>query len=115
MSLSDAGRIRSFNTIQDRLGPEVAGAIMELTNPLGWSDVARSAEVQDLSRRMDGVEHRLGGVEQKLSEHDRRFDRLDDRMDRFEAALREQTHVYIGALAGFMAVMTAVIGLLVHL
>ena len=122
MSVSDAGRTQSFNTIREKLGPEVAAAIMDLTNPAGWTDVARTSDVEAVAQRLAGVEqrldhvdHRLDGIERRLDGHDRRFDRIDDRMDSFEAALREQTRFFAATLAGTMAAMTAVIGLIVHL
>jgi hypothetical protein len=108
VSVSDAGRTEAFNTIRDRLGPEVAAAIMNVTNPLEWTDVARSSDVRELSSEM----RELSSDVRQLG---RRMDGVEHRLDRIETALREQTHVYIGALVGLMAVMTAVVGLLVHL
>ena len=111
MVISDAERHRLHGKLDVVLGEEDSAVLMEHLPPSGWSDVARTRDLDVLRREMAALEQRI----------DLRFEAVDARLDtmeaRFEAslerALREQTTRFLvmnGALITLLLSLQQVLG-----
>ena len=81
MSISEQQRLHLFHRLEERLGAEEAGTMMELLPPVGWADVATKTDLAHLERRFDRLEDR--------------FDRLEDRFDRLDGRLETMAGVQV--------------------
>jgi uncharacterized protein YdcH (DUF465 family) len=87
---------------------EVAATLMSHLPPAGWSDVARTPEV---NAKFDEVFARFEQVDKRFEQVDKRFEQVDRRFDRVDAKIAElasmkryvvTTGLALGALvAGF--------------
>ncbi len=63
MALDERARHELFLRLEQALGPESAGTLMELLPPVGWADVATKRDLDGLEQRMDlrfeALEHKL--------------------------------------------------------
>lgn len=128
MAITDAERHHLHTKLDEVLGPEDAAVLISHLPPSGWSDVARTRDLDVLGSRLDTridhVEARLEARIERVAERtDRRFDLVDQRFATMEArmdatierAIREQTNrflVYTGAL---VAVATTVQGVVAQI
>lgn len=53
MTISERSRQNLFNRLDEQLGPEEAETMMELLPHQGWSDVARTGDIQALERSLN--------------------------------------------------------------
>ena len=53
MTISERSRQNLFNRLDEQLGPEEAETMMELLPYQGWSDVARTGDIQALERSLN--------------------------------------------------------------
>ena len=138
MAITDAERHRLHTKLDEVLGEDDAAVLISHLPPSGWSDVARTRDLDQLEARLIGRGDRLDGrIDRvdaridRLEEHidhrfalvDERFNRVDERFNTMEArfdatverVLREQTHRFLAfscAIATLVvAVLSAVIGL----
>ena len=79
MSISEAQRFEMHLGLRNTLGDVVANSLMEHLPPSGWSDVARTNDI-------DRVEARLTD---RFDRADERMDRMDKRIDGLEAEMRD--------------------------
>ena len=102
MTITEAQRFEMHLGLRDKLGDDVANTLMEHLPPSGWSDVARTHDIDRLDTKIDAVEKRL----------DAKIDNLESRMNsefaivhRDIKGLKITLHVTIGIM------ITAALGL----
>jgi hypothetical protein len=138
MAITDAERHRLHTKLDEVLGEDDAAVLISHLPPSGWSDVARTRDLEHLEARVAGQVDRLDGRIDRFEEHmdhrfalvDARFSRIDERFNtmderfntmeaRFDATvervLREQTHRFLAFSCGIatlsVTVLSAVIGI----
>lgn len=95
MVITDAQRHRLHTKLDQVLGEEDAAVLTSHLPPSGWSDVART-------RDLDQLETRLA---QRFETMDARFDTLDARFDaKLQRELREQMARFIVAMVAVVSV-----------
>jgi hypothetical protein len=92
MVVDERGRHRLFRRLEEVLGPDEAGTLMEHLPPVGWADVARKSDIEALHREMVHLEERLS-------------DRFDAKL---ESKLNSQTRTLVTLMS---AQVVAVAGL----
>ena len=123
MVITDAERHRLHSKLDEVLGEEDAAVLISHLPPSGWSDVARTRDLDQLEARLDGRIDRLDGrVDRLEARMDHRFELIEERFNTMEArfdatlerVLREQTHRFLAFSGGIatisVAVLSAVIG-----
>ena len=56
MAISEAQRFEMHLGLRNTLGDDVANSLMEHLPPSGWSDVARTNDIDRIEARMDRLE-----------------------------------------------------------
>ena len=59
MSISEAQRFDMQVGLRQQLGDDVANSLMEHLPPSGWSDVARTRDIEFIEKRLGMIEKRL--------------------------------------------------------
>ena len=59
MSISEAQRFDMQIGLRQKLGDDVANSLMEHLPPSGWSDVARTRDIEFIEKRLEIIEKRL--------------------------------------------------------
>ena len=108
MAVTDQARNQLFNRLREALGDEDAATMMELLPPVGWADVARQRDLDQLGASID---QRFDGLEARL---DLRFDAVEQRFATRDD-LRSQTYHFIGWMLTANATTAAIIGVLLTL
>jgi hypothetical protein len=108
VAISEKERRELFNRLEEALGPEGAGTLMDMLPPAGWVDVATKHDLAALEQRLD---QRIDGLEQRF---DGRFDGLDQ-IFVTKAELHAQTRTFITWTLTSQATLVAVVALLVAL
>ena len=72
MAVDEGRRHRMYARLEEVLGPDHANTLMEYLPPVGWADVARRSDIEDLRREMAHemalLEHGLEAkIESKLN------------------------------------------------
>lgn len=98
MTISEAQRFEMHLGLRNTLGDDVANSLMEHLPPSGWSDVARTADIDRIDARIDRLEARI--------------DRLEADMKEGFQSIRSSMRVMVGA---FVAVSIGIIVMLVQL
>lgn len=62
MSISEAQRFDMQVGLRQQLGDVVANSLMEHLPPSGWSDVARTRDIEFIEKRLGMIEKRLNVV-----------------------------------------------------
>lgn len=62
MSISEAERFDTHVGLRSHLGDDVANTLMEHLPPSGWSDVARTRDIEFIDKRIGMLEKRLNVV-----------------------------------------------------
>jgi uncharacterized membrane protein YjjP (DUF1212 family) len=68
MTISEAQRFEMHLGLRKALGDDVANSLMEHLPPSGWSDVARTSDIDHLHLRIDHLEARLDRLEVEMRE-----------------------------------------------
>lgn len=68
MTISEAQRFEMHLGLRKALGDDVANSLMEHLSPSGWSDVARTSDIDRLDLRIDHLEARLDRLEAEMCE-----------------------------------------------
>lgn len=98
MAVTDQARNLLFNRLREALGDDEAATMMELLPPVGWAEVARRSDLDQLERRL---ELRFAALGERFAAVDARFDGVEKRLD--------QTNRFIGwMIASNAALITAV-------
>jgi hypothetical protein len=91
--VTEQQRSRLHRKLEEQLGAEEAGTMMELLPPVGWADVATKQDLRHLEDRFDRADLRFGGIELELRE--------------IRAELRGNLRSYVGWLLSSHAVLLA--------
>ena len=82
MAVDDCRRHRLYRRLEEVLGQDEAGTLMDHLPPVGWADVARRSDTEALRQEMVHLE-----------------DRLSDRFDaKLESKLNSQTKTLVGLM-----------------
>ena len=135
MTISDAQRHKLHSKLDQVLGEEDAAVLISHLPPSGWSDVARTRDLDQLAERLEAkmdagfasvdarfdlVDARFGIVDERFARveerFEARFERVDERFDTMEArfdaklerALREQTNRFLVSAGLMLTVATTV-------
>ena len=65
---TDAQRRHLFDQLGEVLTPESRDALMELLPPVGWSDIARQADIHELRGEMSEVRGEMSEVRGEMAE-----------------------------------------------
>lgn len=114
MANPDAQRHRLHTKLDQVLGEEDAAVLISHLPPSGWSDVARTRDLDVFEARVDArfavVDTRFDSLEAVLAA---RFDASDARSDaRLERAMREQLARVLVGMAGLLTIFGTVQALL---
>jgi hypothetical protein len=93
VAISEKERHELFNRLEEALGPEGAGTLMDMLPPAGWADVATKQDLAALTSRIDGL----------------------DQVFVTKAELHAQTRTFITWTLTSQATLVAVVALLVSL
>ena len=103
MAITEEGRHKLYQRLDEVLGKEVATVLMEHLPPVGWADVATKRDLDALEIRID---HRFVTVDQ-------RFDALESRTDASESRLRAEIHkATVQLLFALVALAASVVGVI---
>ena len=104
--------------LDELLGSDVAGDLMESLPPFDWTQIATKEDLQLIHGRLDNMDRRFDLVDQRLDNMDQRFDLVDQRFDnmdrRFDLLDKRvgitmlkmniaSTVVLLGAMSGLLA------------
>src|SRR5205807_7585552 len=74
MSIDERARHRLFLRLEEILGPEEAGVLMEHLPPVGWGDVGTKQDIALLEARMEAMKHEiLGTMRQEMARNTATF------------------------------------------
>jgi hypothetical protein len=143
MAITDAERHQLHSKLDVVLGPEDAAVLISHLPPSGWSDVARTRDLDVVESRLDTkidhvaarLEARIDRVEARLESRidevearlESRIERLGERTDgrvatmearmdaSIERAIREQTNRFLVYTGALVAIATTVQGVVVQI
>jgi hypothetical protein len=81
VAITDAERHRLHTKLDEVLGEEDAAVLISHLPPSGWSDVARTRDLDLLEARID---QRFDAIDKRFEATDKRFDAIDKRFDAFD-------------------------------
>jgi hypothetical protein len=84
MPSSEAERFTLHQTLRSLMPEAVADTLMSHLPPTGWSDIARTADIDAQNPRFDRIDAKFVEIDKKFVEIDARFDRIDARLDRID-------------------------------
>ena len=87
-----------YHTLQKVLGQPVADTLMNHLPPGGWGDVARKADIDRITLRLDQIDRRLDQIDQRFEQIDRRLDQIDQRFEQIDRRL-DQLDFNVAGLA----------------
>lgn len=118
MTSHERRRHRMRSKLDEVLGSDVAGDLMESLPPFDWTRIATKDDLQVLHGRLDNMDRRFDLVDQRFDNLDRRLDNMDQRFDnmdrRFDLLDKRvgitmlkmnlaSTIVLLGAMTGLLA------------
>lgn len=97
--------------LDEVLGPDVAGDLMESLPPFDWTRIATKDDLQLIHGRLDNMDRRFDLVDQRFDNLDRRFDNMERRFDLLDKRVGitmlnmniASTIVLLGAMTGLLA------------
>lgn len=98
MSTGEARRHDLYNALTEFIGEDRADTLMAYLPSREASDLATSADVEDLSSRIDHLETRFDRVEDRLDRVEDRLDSMNQRLDR----------LFLTLTAGLIAIVATV-------
>ena len=110
MTITQADRFEMHSGLQQALGDNVANILMEHLPPSGWSDVARTRDIDLLREDMNGLEVRLRtDMNEFKSEICTDIREMNARLDHHTKWLIGIAVTYGAALLGTIVALVAVI------
>lgn len=113
MTIDEATRHAIHEAFITQMGPDLAGALMELLPPVGWADVATRHDIGALKQDIGALKHDIGALREDMVDLEarlnQRFDeRLDDKLAATEAGLRTEIADRLRSMTVWMASVYAV-------
>lgn len=117
MTITEESRYQLYKRLEATLGADDANTLMEHLPPVGWRDVATTADVaavrsdlvqleQRLALRFESLEPRFDAIDQRFEALDHRFDALDQSWQaRQSEALHRQFVQTVSSMAALLTVM----------
>jgi hypothetical protein len=103
MTITEAQRFEMHLGLRDKLGDDVTNTLMEHLPPSGWSDVARTHDINRLDDRISSLETRL----------DSRIDSLEKRMTTEFASVHRDLESVRQEVKGIRTTLRTTIGIMV--
>lgn len=104
MTSDERRRHRMRSKLDEVLGSDVAGDLMESLPPFDWTQIATKEDLQLIHGRLDNMDRRFDLVDQRFDNMDRRFDLLDKRVGITMLKMNiASTIVLLGAMSGLLA------------
>lgn len=104
MTSHERRRHRMRSKLDEVLGSDVAGDLMESLPPFDWTRIATKDDLQVIHGRLDNMDRRFDLVDQRFDNLDRRFDLLDKRVGITMLKMNlASTIVLLGAMTGLLA------------
>lgn len=120
MTVSEDQRFRMHQELRKVLGDEVGNTVMEHLPPLGWGDVARTKDIDNLADRMTQIDQRhtmrTDSLEERLTSRiDGVEERLSMRIDFIETRLKSITTTLQVMIGAMVTVSTGIIVMLIQI
>lgn len=97
-------RHRMRAKLDEVLGTDVAGDVMEALPPFDWTRIATKDDLQLIHGRLDNIDGRLDNLDGRFDNMDRRFDLLEQRMNVTMLKISlGSTLVSLAAISGLLA------------
>ena len=98
--------------LDEVLGSDVAGDLMESLPPFDWTRIATKDDLQLIHGRLDNVDRRFDLMDQRFDLMDQRFDNIDRHFGLFDKRVGitmlkmniASTIVLLGAMSGLLAI-----------
>ena len=110
MAITDAQRHRLHNKLDQVLGEEDAAVLISHLPPSGWSDVARTSDLDELERRIETrADARFAVVDSRFAVVDSRFETMEARFGAaIERSMREQMGRFLVGVGVLMTVVSTI-------
>jgi len=127
----ERSRLEVVQALSEKLGPEVAAALMECVPPFSWMEIVTKRDLAEFERRLnlrfdmvdarfgaldsrfDAIDAQFGAVDAQFGVVDARFGQLGSRLDaRLHAEVTRSIRWTVGAVFGGLTVVAgAVVGI----
>ena len=111
MTVSESARYEMHKELRTRLGEPVADTLMEHLPPSGWSDVARTSDLQlvkgDLEHLRGDLNHLRGDLELLRDDMNTRFSLVEKRIDSIVHGLWTAVGIFSGAFIALFSLIAA--------
>jgi hypothetical protein len=95
MAVDERRRHLLYRRLEEVLGPDEAGTLMDHLPPVGWADVARRSDLEMLGRDIGGE---IAGLRREMMHLE---ERLTERFEaKLESKLNSQTKTLVGLMTG---------------
>jgi len=109
MTVDEQQRFDMHIGLRQALGDDVAATVMEHLPPSGWSDVARTRDIEHLQDRIDDrfarIDDRFARVDDRFARIDDRFGQVERRLDSIVRGLWTIGTVFAGAFVGLFSLI----------
>ena len=89
MPSSEAERFTLHQTLRSLMPEAVADTLMSHLPPTGWSDIARTADIDAQNLRFDRIDAKFVEIDARFDRIDAKFVEIDARFDRIDAKFVE--------------------------
>ena len=114
MTITEAQRFEMHLGLRDKLGDDVANTLMEHLPPSGWSDVARTHDIDRLDDRISSLETRLDDrISSEAIRLDSRIDSLEERMKTEFASVHRDLESVRREVMGIRTTLRTTIGIMI--
>lgn len=105
MTSHERRRHRMRSKLDEVLGSDVAGDLMESLPPFDWTRIATKDDLQLIHGRLDNVDRRFDLMDQRFDNIDRHFGLFDKRVGITMLKMNiASTIVLLGAMSGLLAI-----------
>jgi hypothetical protein len=112
---SEAERFTLHQTLRSLMPEAVADTLMAHLPPAGWSDVARTSDIDAVRAEIDAIRAEIDALRTDMKERfekvDKRFDKIDERFDRMEARFDELASMKRYVITTSIAIIATIIAM----
>ena len=112
---SEAERFTLHQTLRSLMPEAVADTLMAHLPPAGWSDVARTSDIDAVRAEIDALrtdtKEKFDKVDARFDKVDKRFDKIDERFDRMEARFDELASMKRYVITTGIAIIATIIAM----